>query len=351
MRVQESHRAALCLSRHSHEPAQPKLFTTTSTSRRTRWFLLETTAMNFDSFWRSTGPTGFGKRSTSEQVTEGLSLAGKTIMVTGCNSGLGAETCRVLLLRGAQVIATARSLEKATEACAAWPAGRTTPLACDLAAPASIRACVSAIAASGQLLDAIICNAGIMAVPSLEQVHGIERQFFTNHLGHFMVVEGLRARLAADGRVVVVSSSAHRAAPKGGIDFDNLSGERRYWAWQAYSRSKFANLLFAKELNRRFAGTQRTAYAVHPGTIATNIGRTMNGALNFAFKALGPSLFKRVDQGAATQLFAAVHPKALALAGCYLADCNAARPRADALDPALAARLWATSEELVKNLE
>ena len=211
--------------------------------------------MSLFAMFKSAGPTGFGYGSTAEQVTEGLSLAGRTIVVTGCNSGIGQEACRVLALRGALVLGTARTKEKAAAACATFP-GKAIGYACELSDPASVRGCVAAVKADGHRLDAIICNAGIMMLPKLEKSHGYELQFFTNHIGHFMLVTGLLEQLKDEGRVVMLSSEAHRRAPVGGIEFDNLSGDKGYQPLTAYGQSKIANLLFAKELQRRFAGTK-----------------------------------------------------------------------------------------------
>ena len=305
--------------------------------------------MSLYQHFKPNGPSGFGYGSTAEQVTEGLTLEGKTILVTGCNSGLGQEALRVLALRGARVIGTARTLEKAKAACGAVR-GRTVPVACELSDPASVRAGVEAVKATGHRLDAVICNAGIMALPKLEQAHGIELQLFTNHVGHFMLVTGLLDRLADDGRVVMLSSGAHQMAPKGGIQFENLSGEKGYTPWGNYGQSKFANLLFAKELARRFAGTRKTANAVHPGVIQTNLGRHMNPIAGFAFGLAGPLVLKSVPQGAATEVYVAVHPSVAGTSGAYFADCNLARPRADSEDPALAARLWKVTEEIVATI-
>ena len=305
--------------------------------------------MGLFSLFKSNGPTGYGYNSTAEDVTAGLSLAGKTILVTGCTSGLGEEACRVLSMRGAHIIGTARTQEAADRACAKL-LNKGTGYACELADPRSVRACVTQIRRDGHHLDAIICNAGIMALPKLQKAHGYELQFFTNHIGHFMLVTGLLDSLAEDGRVVVLSSMAHVQAPRGGIQFDNLDGGRGYSPWGAYGQSKFANLLFAKELQRRFAGTRKTAYAVHPGVIHTKLARSASGVVQAFFAFAGPLFLKTVPQGAATEVFAAVHPKALALAGQYLADCNAATPRKDAEDAALARQLWTVSEQIVQNL-
>jgi len=309
----------------------------------------ENQTMSLFQHFKANGPSGFGYGSTAEQVTEGLSLAGKTILVTGCNSGLGQEALRVLGRRGARMVGTARTLEKARQACAALTDG-TVPLACELSDPASVRACVAEVKRAGLRLDAIVCNAGIMALPKLEQAYGIELQFFTNHVGHFILVTGLLGQLAADGRVVMLSSGAHQRAPKEGVQFDNLSGEKGYRAWTAYGQSKFANLLFAKELARRLGGTKRTANAVHPGVIRTNLGRHMNPIANLVFGLAGPLVLKSVAQGAATEVYAAVHPAVAGVSGAYFADCNVAKCRPDAEDPALAAKLWKVTEEIVARL-
>jgi len=295
------------------------------------------------------GPTGFGAGSTAEEVTRGLSLQGKTVLVTGSSSGIGLETVRVLGLRGASVIATARSHDKATGV-ARSIGGGATGLACDLADPASIRACVSELKRSAIRLDAIICNAGIMAPFGLALLHGTESQFFVNHIGHFILVTGLLDALADRARIVMVSSEAHRFAPRGGIDWDNLRGEKSYRPMRGYCRSKFANLLFAKELARRLAGTGKTANAVHPGFVAaTDIFRGM--ALAQIGRAYWPRVMtalaaKTIPEGAATSCYVAASPSVEGLSGQYFSDCNIARPRADADDPALAARLWELSETI-----
>lgn len=295
------------------------------------------------------GASGFGYASTAADVTEGLSLAGQNVLITGCNSGIGHEAMRVLALRGARVIGTARTLEKAERACAAV-AGATLPLACELAEPASVEGCINALNQADVRLDAIICNAGVMAFPELQTAHGYELQFFTNHIGHFMLVTGLLERLTARGRVVVLSSAAHRQAPKEGIQFDNLDGSKGYRPWTAYGQSKFANLLFAKELARRLAGSERTANAVHPGVIRTKLQRHMNPLMSAVLSAFGPLALKSVPEGAATEVYVATHPNLAGVSGQYFANCNRAQPRSDAEDPALARKLWDTSEQILRKL-
>ncbi len=305
--------------------------------------------MSLYELFTSKGPSGFGYGSTAEQVTAGLDLKGKTYLVTGCNSGLGHEALRVLTLRGAKVVGTARTVEKAREACATVK-GETVPLACELSDPKSVRACVAAVKAAGLQLDGIIANAGIMALPKLEKAFGYELQFFTNHIGHFILVTGLLDALTPEGRVVMLSSAAHKGAPKGGIQFDNLDGSKGYGDWANYGQSKIANLLFAKELARRFQGTRRTANAVHPGVIKTNLGRHMNPLAGLVFGIVGPLVLKSVPQGAATEVFVATHPSLAGVSGQYFADCNVAKPRADAEDAELAKKLWEVSEQIVAGL-
>ncbi len=294
------------------------------------------------------GPSGFGYASTAEEVTDGLDLRGRRILLTGCNSGLGAESMRVLAARGATVLGAARSIEKAREACEAVT-GDTIPVACDLSEPESVRACVATVKALGPL-DVILCNAGVMALPTLERKYGYELQFFTNHVGHFLLVTGLLDALTPTARVVMLSSGAHKAAPPAGIAFDNLNGERGYAAWAAYGQAKLANLLFARELALRFAGTTKVANALHPGVIATNLGRHMNPAVRLGLTVMRPLFMKSTPQGAATQCWAAAHPDAGRHNGAYFSDCNVAKSSPYGEDARLAAALWARTEEIVAAL-
>ncbi|MSQ03057.1 MAG: SDR family NAD(P)-dependent oxidoreductase [Myxococcales bacterium] len=288
------------------------------------------------------GASGFGGASTAEQVSAGLDLAGRHILVTGCNSGLGLETCRVLAQRGATVIGAARTLEKA-EAAVGPMGGRG--VACELSDPASVRAAVASLG-NAPPLDAIVCNAGIMALPERQVTHGVELQFFTNHVGHFILVTGLLPRLVEGGRVVVLSSAAHKGAPKEGIRLDDLGAERAYGAWANYGQAKLANLLFARELARRLDGGRR-ANAVHPGVIATGLARSMNPVMRAAWALAGPLVLKSIPQGAATQTWAAVNAGAADLNGEYLADCNVAVSSRLGADMGLAARLWEATEAIV----
>jgi NAD(P)-dependent dehydrogenase (short-subunit alcohol dehydrogenase family) len=295
------------------------------------------------------GPSGFGHASTAEQVSAGHDLSGRHYLVTGSNSGLGLETIRVLSLRGATVIAAARTEAKARAACeAVAPSG--IPVACELADPASVRACVAHVQGLGITLDGVITNAGIMALPERELLFGHEKQLFVNHVGHFILVTGLLDTLAPDGRVVVLSSSAHQRTPGGaGIVFDDLSLASRYTGWDAYGQSKLANMLFARELSRRLAGSGRTAVAVHPGVIATNLGRHL-GWMSVLFPVVSPLFFKSIPEGAATQVWAATMPAPETLDGQYCYDCNVQQSSAHGADLAMARRLWEVTEGIVAAL-
>jgi WW domain-containing oxidoreductase len=301
--------------------------------------------MSLLALFKKTGKNGFGYKSTAEEVSQGIDLSGKTILLTGCNSGLGFETARVLALRGAHVVALARTVEKAREALTQVK-GNFTLLACELSDPSSVQACIATLQSKKLSLDALLCNAGIMALPSLQKDKGYERQFFTNHMGHFILVTELLNLLTPDGRVVMLSSSAHQAAPEGGIDFENLKGEKSYRPWTAYGQSKIANLLFAKELARRFEGTGKSAYAVHPGVIATQLSRNMNPVVTGVLGLVAPLFLKTIPQGAATQVYVTVTRDPGAPSGAYFADCNPTFCSTDAMDPALATRLWEFSEKL-----
>ena len=290
----------------------------------------------------------FGKNSTAEEVTADLDLTGKNALVTGCNSGIGHETMRVLALRGAHVIGTARTAEKADAACASVE-GQTTPLVVELTDFAGIVTAANQVKEMGQPIDMLICNAGVMEIQALEQVNGIEKQFVVNHLGHFVLVNQLLDQVisAPQGRIVNVSSgSATRIAPDEGIEFDNLSGENGYDPGRAYGQSKLANVLFTLELARRLQDTDATANAVRPGVIPTNLGRHLPQWQVWALKTIGKPFTKTVGAGAATTCYVATAPALDKVSGIFFEHCNPHRPGGHTENIEMAAKLWAVSEEL-----
>ncbi len=208
------------------------------------------------------------------QATDTPDLTGKTVVVTGANSGIGLEATRVMVARGARVVMACRSVERGQQAAAtlAAGAGRTEVHALDLASLGSVRAFAQALKAPA--IDILLNNAGVMLLPYGTTADGFEKQMGINHLGHFALTSLLLPKVLAAprGRVVQVASIAHRRAR---LDFNNLmcTDGHGYSAMQAYARSKLANLLFAFELQRRLeaAGASAIAVAAHPGVSATNL--------------------------------------------------------------------------------
>lgn len=287
----------------------------------------------------------FAFETTAEDVTEGLDLSKKTYVVTGCNSGLGLETIRVLALRGASIIGTARTQQKAEDAFKSLGI-EGVALACELSDPASVRACAKLINTQDQPIDALICNAGVMALPGPQTTFGYDLQFLTNHIGHAILITETLDSLAKTGRVVIVSSGAHRMAPESGIEFDNLSGERDFDPWKMYGQSKLANILFAKQLAEKFAGTGRVANSLHPGVINTNLARHIENPEAMYAKMRN----KTVAQGAATQCAVATRPEYAKQSGLYFTDSRPAKCSKLANDKELAAKLWDKTQEIMATL-
>lgn len=289
--------------------------------------------------------SSFNKRSTAEDVARDIDLHGTTVLLTGSNSGLGFETMRVLAKHGAHVIAAARNLETARKACSQVE-GTVTPLACDLSDFKSVKQAVACVLEGGWRLDRVVANAGIMMLPRLEQVEGLEKQFVVNYLGHYLLINGILGAVPrhAGARIVIVASSAHRQAPRVGIELHNLSGASGYGPVRAYGQSNVARILFARALARRLSGFGITVNSLHPGVIgSTNLVRHVNSLL-----AMGIRLFsKTIPQGAATQCYLAVHPEVAQVTGQYFSDCRITEPSAVAQDDQLGERLWSVSEQLL----
>ena len=296
--------------------------------------------------------SNFGATSTAEEVTLGLDLTGKTALVTGCNSGLGLETMRVLAMRGAHVIGTGRTLEKASKACSGVP-GRTTPVVLELSSLQSVVECADTVAGLGLPIDILVCNAGINTFGELELVNGVEKIFAINHLGHFVLVNRLMplVKQAQAGRIINVGSrSAYVQAPAVGIDFDNLRGEGLFDSQEAYGRSKLANALFSLELAARLEGSSVTSNVIHPGLVKTNIARTAPIVLRKGFDWFGDLIAKTPEEGAATQVYVATNPALKGVSGAYFEDCNAVTVDGGnhIFDKSMAERLWAIGEEMAQ---
>ncbi len=311
----------------------------------------------------------FGATSTTDDVLDGVDLHGKRILVTGVSAGLGVETARALAARGAQVVGAARDLDKAKTATTGTPDIELVEL--DLASLASVRDCADALLADGRKFDVVIANAGVMACPKETTADGFERQFGTNHLGHFVLVNRIASLFAPGSRLVNLSSAGHRFSD---VNLEDPNFEHTaYDPFGAYGRSKTANILFAVEFDRRHKDRGVRATAVHPGGIRTELSRYMDPETtqrmidrinSFATASGGvPFVYKTIPQGAATSVWAGVVAGANDVGGHYCEDCHVAEVveplpgdeaaiirggvRPYALDAERAKALWALSEKMV----
>ncbi|WP_371686207.1 SDR family NAD(P)-dependent oxidoreductase [Micromonospora sp. 15K316] len=306
--------------------------------------------------------TPFNRDSTALEVVRGIGLTGRRAVVTGAASGIGVETARALAQAGAEVTLAVRNPEAGHEAAADITA--TTGNDRVLVAPldlADLNSVAAFVANWDGPLHILVNNAGIMAAPEMRTAQGWEMQFATNHLGHFALTVGLRpALVAAEGaRVVAVSSAAHLRSP---VVFDDLHFQHRpYDPWLAYGQSKTANVLFAVEATRRWAGDGIFANSLMPGAIRTNLQRFVDEEELARMRAQsggggGGSYWKTAEQGAATSALVATSPLLDGIGGRYFEDCQEAGPNQPpartgyasyARDPEAAERLWAVSEKLL----
>jgi NAD(P)-dependent dehydrogenase (short-subunit alcohol dehydrogenase family) len=298
-----------------------------------------------------------GAHSTAREVLGARRLDGKTVIVTGGYAGVGLETTRVLSGAGATVFVPARTPDKARAALEGMERVEVHPM--DLFDPVSVDAFAARFLATGRPLHVLVNNAGIMATPLVRDARGFDSQFATNHLGHFQLTARLwpALRRANGARVVALSSRGHA---RSGMDFEDPKFERRpYEKWVAYGQSKTANALFAVALDARGEPHGVRAFAVHPGAVLTELGRSipdeeMAAAIEHAKKMIGG--IKTVEEGAATSVWCAASDQLDGKGGVYCEDVDVAElvpgdstmpygVRAWAVDPELAERLWTKSEE------
>ncbi|KAG4438296.1 hypothetical protein IFR05_006231 [Cadophora sp. M221] len=309
--------------------------------------------------------------STGDEVVSAFKdrVQGKTVLITGPSmGGIGAQTALTISTAlPSHIVLTGRSLLKIQPIIKAinnaQPSVKTTFIPLDLASQSSVRNAAKEIDNLVENIDIFICNAAIMACPYAKSEDGIESQFATNHVGHFLLVNLLREKLGGSGtRVVVVGSSAHA---HGEVRFEdwNFEDGKKYNEWEAYGQSKTANMLFAKSLARKLEKSGGFAFSLNPGSIRSNLQVHMltnesiltDGiARAVASEAKEGRVFvrppqKTLEQGCATTLIAALDPELETFSGDYLNDGDISKVKVRDYATSLEnqEKLWKLSEELV----
>ena len=271
-----------------------------------------------------------------------------TFFVTGANSGIGRALVEALAARGAQVVLATRSEERTRPVLRAiqsrYPAARAQWVSLDVSDLASVRRAAQEFLASGHPIDVLVNNAGIAGTRALSP-DGFDLTYATNHIGPFLLTNLLlpRVRQSPQGRVVNVASGAHMMVKR--IDWSVLErrGTPKRSGFADYAVTKLMNVLHAKQLARRLAGTSVTTYALHPGAVASNIWRALPRPLQW----FGKLFMLSNEQGAESPLYCATAPELAATTGRYYDRTREARPSPLAEDAALAQELWARTETLV----
>ncbi|XP_078593315.1 retinol dehydrogenase 14-like isoform X1 [Branchiostoma floridae x Branchiostoma japonicum] len=302
-------------------------------------------------FWKRYSDNGDGGYESGDR------LDGKTVIITGANKGTGKETARALAAKGARVILACRDITKADAAAndirQTTGNGNVVVEELNLASLASVRKFAAKIKKRETSLDILINNAAVSACPKWVTEDGFERQFATNHLGHFLLTNLLLDLLktSAPSRVIVVSAVLYK---RGKINFDDINGEKSYSPHGAYCQSMLASVLFMRELAKRLEGTGVTANALHPGVVSTELSRNFSTTLGWIMLLLGPFftawvyLFaKTAKQGAQTTVRLAVDKELETTSGAYFSDCKPHELAPVGKDDVTARKLWQVSEEMV----
>lgn len=275
-------------------------------------------------------------------------MRGKTVVVTGANSGIGLATAEALAGQGARVWMACRNPKKAEAARdhirAQHPEAELELVGLDLARFASVREAAARILEGTERIDVLVNNAGLYLPERQTTEDGLEATVQINHFGPFLLTSLLAPRLvhSAPARVVSVASAAHRG---GRLDFDDLQSERHYRAFQVYGTSKLMNIMHVRALARRLDPKKVTANALHPGVVATGFAQDEPSLLGKLVQNFG-FLLRNSGDGAKTSLHLATHPEGGETTGGYFANAKPKRPRRAALDDALGERLWEVSERL-----
>jgi retinol dehydrogenase-12 len=273
-------------------------------------------------------------------------MQGKTVVITGATSGIGAAAASALARLGARIVFTARDVAKAKatldELTRANPDAAHDFILADLTTLAAMREAGRALLAKARRIDVLANNAGVIVQSRELTADGLEKTFAINHMAYFVLTEVLRPALTPDARIVSTASGAHAA---GRLDFDDLSFERGYSAFRAYGTSKLCNILWTRELARRLEGTRITANCFHPGGVNTRFGDNMSGLAGAAFGLLKKFMLSPA-QGADTLVWLAASDDAAGLSGGYFAKRRLAQSSAAARDDGAARRLWEVSARL-----
>lgn len=272
-------------------------------------------------------------------------LDGKTVVITGANTGIGKETAIDLAKRGAKVIIACRDMEKGEtalkEVIEKSANENVTCMKLDLSDSKSIREFADNINKGEEKLNILINNAGVMVCPYGKTADGFEMQIGVNHMGHFLLTYLLLdlIKKSAPARIINVSSMAHSF---GSINLDDINSEKSYDKQRAYAQSKLANVLFTRSLAKRLQGTGVTTYSLHPGVVQTDLWRHLNGPQQFVMKVVSP-FTKSSTEGAQTTIYCAVEPSLENESGGYYSDCAPAKCSSKAQDDDTAQKLWELS--------
>ncbi|KAF4353134.1 hypothetical protein CsatB_004820 [Cannabis sativa] len=314
----------------------------------------------------SVGASGFGSKSTAEEVTQNSDLRSLTAIITGATSGIGAETAQVLARRGARLILPARNVKAAEEAksriLSEYPDSEIVVMALDLSSLNSVRRFVTEFDSLRLPLNLLINNAGKFAHEHGISEDGIEMTFATNYLGHFLLTKLLLKNMietanvsGIQGRIVNVSSTIHGWFTGDTIRYigEISRNNRHYDPTRAYALSKLANVLHTKELARRLKKMEAnvTVNCVHPGIVRTRLTREREGLITDLVFFLASKLLKTIPQAAATTCYVATNPKVKNVSGKYFADCNETTSCKRASNLKEANRLWCASEIMVSNMD
>jgi NAD(P)-dependent dehydrogenase (short-subunit alcohol dehydrogenase family) len=273
-------------------------------------------------------------------------MHGKTVVMTGATSGIGAAAALALAGRGARIVFTARDAGRARSTLDGLT--RANPdvvhdfVLADLTSLADMRAAGAALLAKAPRIDVLANNAGAIFQRRELTVDGLEKTFAVDHMSYFMITEALRPALASDARIVSTASVAHTA---GRLDFDDMTMSRSFSTFAAYGRAKLCNILWTRDLARRLAGTAVTATCFHPGGVNTGFGDNTSGFAKAAFGVVKKFMLTP-EKGADTLVWLASSPEAEGQSGGYYAKRRLVQPSAAARDAAAARRLWEVSESL-----